>query len=73
MKNNKLLIVLLSVLLVSACSKIVTQKDIEQANQYCKDKDGVFSIAVLNEITEIDITCRNGDTISSNSIRLSAN
>lgn len=72
MKNSKLLIVFLSVLLVGACSKVIKQKDIEQANQYCKDKEGVFSISVISEHTERDITCKNGDSINSNSIMLSA-
>ena len=73
MKNNKLLIVLLSVLLVCACSKVVTQKHIEQANSYCEDKEGVFSITVLNEIVEVDVICKNGDTKGSSAIHLSAN
>lgn len=58
----------LFILVISGCSKIVTQKDIALAQSYCEKRGGVFSIEVESEITVKYITCRNGDTVSSNRI-----
>ncbi len=66
--KNKLLAILLSALLVSlsGCGKIIDQKDIQLANDYCSDKEGLFSIEVESSHTVKYITCRNGDKADSN-------
>ena len=69
MKSSKLLIVLLSVLLVSACEKIITQKDIELAEKYCDDREGIFSIGVKDDDLVKYITCKNGDSSDSNTAK----
>ena len=56
------------ILVISGCSKIVTQKDIALAERYCEKRGGVFSIEVESEITVKYITCRNGDTVNSNKV-----
>jgi len=54
--------------LLSGCSQVVSQKDIELAIKYCEDKGGVFSISVIDTHIEKEITCRNGDSVKSNSV-----
>ena len=56
--NTKLLAVLLSVLLVSACSGSVDGYDIRKAELFCKDKGGIQSYGVF---AQEFVTCFNGE------------
>lgn len=43
----KRLLVLLPILFLSACSdRVLTQKQLEQAEEYCSDKEGIYHLRV---------------------------
>jgi len=60
MRNSKLLILFLSVPLLSACSKVFTQKHLAAAERYCDDKGGIYSLEVFGESVKF-VNCKNGD------------
>ena len=62
----KILNIIILALAVSACEKIITQKDIQLAIKYCSEREGVFSIGVEDSGFVKYITCKNGDTTNSN-------
>ena len=59
MKNNKLLAIFLSVLLVSACSKTLTQGHLADAIKFCDDKGGIYEINIYDG-NEKFVNCKNG-------------
>jgi hypothetical protein len=59
MKNCKMLVIILSVLLVSACSKVLTQHHLKDADTVCKDKGGIYELRVLGT-NETFVYCKDG-------------
>lgn len=68
MKLKILSLIVLS-LAVSACEKIITQKDMQLAVTYCSERGGVFSIGFEDSRLVKYITCKNGDTTNSSKAR----
>ena len=68
MRLKKILILGVA-LSLSSCGHKITQKEISQANEYCKDKGGVFSILVRGRVLTWKVTCRNGDLENSNNVK----
>lgn len=59
-------VIVLPILLISGCNVTFNQIDLERANMFCKDNDGVFSVSRPNNATEFKVICRNGESSRSN-------
>ncbi len=64
----KILCILLCILVVSECSRTVTQQNLQMAETYCKDKGGVFSLMAPNTFLVTTVTCKNGESSNTNEI-----
>lgn len=54
-------LILMTFILISACTFEITQKEIAGANKFCLGKEGVFSIEDRGDILSTIVTCKNGD------------
>lgn len=57
----KTLLIILLAILLTCCSKTVSQFHWEYANGVCKDHDGVFTVKVTT-LDKFVTTCKNGKT-----------
>lgn len=57
--KNQMLAVLLSALLVSACSRVVTQNHLKDAEAVCKDKGEIYELKVI-DTGEVFVYCKDG-------------
>ena len=55
----KVLIAITAMLFISACSKTFTQHHINEAIEYCKDKEGLYQLTVM-DTNDKYVTCKNG-------------
>ena len=53
-------------LMLVGCSQVVSQQDIAAANEFCKDKEGLFSIQITDSDLMMTATCKNGDRAHEN-------
>ena len=62
MKGTKILILGL-ILYLSGCVSVIDQKGLKLAQDYCKDKGGLFSVEAGSELFIRYVTCKNGGKI----------
>jgi len=55
----KILITILIVVFICSCSRTVGQAQLKSAIGFCKDKEGVFSLKIM-DTNEVFITCKDG-------------
>lgn len=65
----KLISVFIIALSLSGCGQTITQKDIDRANRYCEDKEGVYSITDYGALLTGFVDCKNGVSTLVNKIR----
>ena len=54
---------------LAGCSTTLDQDEINKALEYCKDKEGLFSIKVYSDSAGYYVTCKNGADEGSNNLQ----
>jgi len=66
-------LIIVAIVLLSGCSKTISQNGLEAANNYCDGRDGIFSIETNGGHSVWWVTCRNGDRAHEKSAEINSN